>query len=315
MSPQLSMPEVIGRGLLHRFRRLLLGVGLVWLACACTSIEEPPRVVQDTPGSPAVRSTSGQRGAATSTQRFDPKAFQGPTTPTAVAGARSEGDPQRRSAIRLELATALYQQGNPGQALEEARQAVALDPSSAQAYGLIGLIHLDLGERGKAQEAFNSALKIAPDDSELRNNYGWFLCRTGNYAQSIPEFMAALRNPLYATPARPLHNAGVCSLASGDQAGAEVYFQRAFQIDPTNPVSMYHLGEINLKRGNIEQARFYSQRLLASYPPSAETLWLALRVDRKASDRDGFNSLSSQLRRQFPASREADLLQKGAFGD
>ena len=288
---------------------------LAWLACACTTVEEAPRVVQDTPGSPAVRPASGQRGGAPAPARFDPKAFQGTTTPTTVTGAKSEGDPQRRSQIRLELATALYQQGSLGQALEEARQSVALDPSSAQAYGLIGLIHLDLDERVKAQEAFNTALKLTPDDSELRNNYGWFLCRTGRYAESIPEFMAALRNPLYPTPARPLHNAGVCSLASGDQAGAEVYFQRAFQIDPTNPVSMYHLGEINLKRGNVEQARFYAQRLLASYPASAETLWLALRVDRKSGDRDGFNSLSSQLRRQFPASREADLLSKGAFGD
>lgn len=288
---------------------------LAWLACACTTVEEAPRVVQDTPGSPAVRPASSQRGSAPAPARFDPKAFQGTTTPTTVTGAKSEGDPQRRSQIRLELATALYQQGSLGQALEEARQSVALDPSSAQAYGLIGLIHLDLDERVKAQEAFNTALKLTPDDSELRNNYGWFLCRTGRYAESIPEFMAALRNPLYPTPARPLHNAGVCSLASGDQAGAEAYFQRAFQIDPTNPVSMYHLGEINLKRGNVEQARFYAQRLLASYPASAETLWLALRVDRKSGDRDGFNSLSSQLRRQFPASREADLLSKGAFGD
>ena len=78
---------------------------------------------------------------------------------------------------------------------------------------------------------------------------------------------------------------------------------------------MFHLGEIHLKRGDIERARFMSQRLLQSYPPSAETLWLAIRVDRKAGDRDSVASLASQLRRQFPSSREANLLQRGAFGD
>jgi type IV pilus assembly protein PilF len=104
-------------------------------------------------------------------------------------------------------------------------------------------------------------------------------------------------------------------LRAGDAAAAEVYFQRAFQLDPRNPVSMYHLGELFLKRGDIERARFHAQRLLASYPASAETLWLGIRVERRAGDQDGLASLSSQLRRQFPNSREASLLQRGAFGD
>jgi len=66
---------------------------------------------------------------------------------------------------------------------------------------------------------------------------------------------------------------------------------------------------------DLERARFLSQRLLASFPASAETLWLAIRVDQKAGDRDSLASLSAQLRRQFPSSREANLLQRGAFGD
>jgi type IV pilus assembly protein PilF len=156
-------------------------------------------------------------------------------------------------------------------------------------------------------------LKIAPDDSDLLNNYGWFLCQTGRADQSIPQFQAAAKNPLYATPARPLHNAGICSLRIGDEVGAESYFLRSFQIDPRNPVAMYNLAQINLKRGDLDRSRFYSRRLLDTYPPSAETLWLAIRIERKGGDRDSFNSLSAQLRRLFPGSREAELLQRGAF--
>ena len=33
-------------------------------------------------------------------------------------------------------------------------------------------------------------------------------------------------------PAKPLHNAGICSVRIGDEAAAEGYFQRAFQSDP-----------------------------------------------------------------------------------
>lgn len=301
----------------HRLMNRLLALLLVCAVAACTTVEEAPRVVQDAPGSAAVRSSA--RRDVPASPRSDARAAVPvagvATSAPAAPAARAESDPQRRAQIRLELATALYQQGNYAQALEEARSAVSIDPSYAQAFGLLGLIHMDLGERAKAQEQFSQALRLAPNDSELRNNYGWFLCQTGREQEAVAEFLAALRDPLYATPARPLHNAGICSLRMGDTAAAEAYFQRAFQIDPSNPVSMYHLGELNLKRGNLEQARFHAQRLLSAYPPSAETLWLALRVDRRLGERAGVESLSTQLRRQFPASREAELLQKGAFGD
>jgi type IV pilus assembly protein PilF len=237
------------------------------------------------------------------------------SVPGSSGGSSADSETRRRAQNRLELATGYYQQGNYNQALEELRSSLSIDPTNAQAYGLLGLVYMDLGDRPRAEESFQRALRIAPEDSELLNNYGWYLCQTDRPRESIAQFQAALKNPLYATPARPLHNAGICSMRAGDAAGAEAYFQRSFQIDPRNPVAMYHLGELYLKRGDLERARFMSQRLLQSYPASAETLWLAIRVDRKAGDRDSFASLSSQLRRQFPASREANLLQRGAFGD
>ncbi|MFZ9407613.1 MAG: type IV pilus biogenesis/stability protein PilW [Burkholderiaceae bacterium] len=305
-------------GLMPRLRRGGLGCAMALLA-ACTTVEEPPRVIQDAPGSPAVRPAAASRRDP-APQRFDPRAFQAPGA-TAGAGAATSsepaagGDTQRRALIRLELASALYQQGSHARALDEVRAALAIDPGLAAAHGMLGLIYMDLRDQPQAEASFRRALAISPNDSELRNNYGWFLCQTGRLRESIPEFMAALRDPLYVTPARPLHNAGLCSLRLGDESAAQDYFQKAFQLDPSNPVSMYHLAEIHLRRNQLDQADFHAQRLLGSYPPSAETLWLGIRVARKRDDRQALNSLSVQLRRQFPNSREAMLLQQGNFGD
>ena len=66
-------------------RTVVLGLVLV---AACTTIEEPPRVIQDTPGSPAVRQAPSRRDQPV--PRFDPRALQGsgavsythPTLPT-----------------------------------------------------------------------------------------------------------------------------------------------------------------------------------------------------------------------------------------
>ena len=226
-----------------------------------------------------------------------------------------ESEQRRRARIRLELAATYYQQANYAVALQELRQALQIDPNYAQALGMLGLVNMDLGEHARAEESFQRALRLAPADSDINNNYGWFLCNTGRAKESIEHFQRALRNPLYTTPTRPLHNAGLCSMRLGEEKEAEAYFLRAFQFDPRNPVAMFNLAEIYLKRRDAARARFYVQRLVSAYDPTAQVLWLALRIERLAGNPDGEASLASQLRRRFPASAEAAKLSRGEFGD
>lgn len=234
--------------------------------------------------------------------------------PSALPGSPEEGEARRRARIRLELAASYYQQGNFTVALDELRQVMEIDSSYAPAYGVLGLVYSDLGERGRAEDAFQRGLRIAPNDADLNNSYGWFLCQTGREQASLERFARALNDPLYRTPAKPLHNAGICALRLGDEETAESNLQRAFQIDPSNAVAMYHLAELYLKRGDASRARFYSQRLLSAYEPNAQMLWLALRVEHSLGNVDAEKSLAAQLRRRFPDSPESALLAQGRFG-
>jgi type IV pilus assembly protein PilF len=234
---------------------------------------------------------------------------------SALPESSDESESRRRARIRLELAATYYQQGNYTVAIDELRQALTIDPNYPAAHGMLGLVYMDLNDRPRAEESFQRALRLAPNDSDLNNNYGWYLCQTGRPAQAIERFLIALRNPLYATPSRPLHNAGICSLRAGDEKAAEDYFQRAFQVDPRNPVAMFQLAELNLKRNDYVRARFYSQRLMGAFDPSAEVLWQAIRIEHRAGNADGRESLAAQLRRRFPTSREASLLAAGRYAD
>jgi type IV pilus assembly protein PilF len=47
--------------------------------------------------------------------------------------------------------------------------------------------------------------------------------------------------------------------------------------------------------------------------PSAEGLWLAVRIERKVGDSTGEGSYANQLRRRFPASREYQQMQRGEY--
>ncbi|MFA7503320.1 MAG: type IV pilus biogenesis/stability protein PilW [Burkholderiaceae bacterium] len=232
-----------------------------------------------------------------------------------VPAAEVDTDERRRARIRLELAAGYYQQRNYSVALDELRQALTIDPDYAAAYGMLGLVYMDLKETELADQSFRKALNLMPANAELNNNYGWFLCRSGRQLESLPYFEKAAADPLYQTPARPLYAAGICMRQVQDEEKALAYLHRAFQVEPGNAVTLYNLADIYLVRKDADRAHFYSQRLLRSYQPTAQTLWQGLRVARLRDDSIEFESLASQLRRGFPASPEASLLAEERFGD
>ncbi|MEZ5652305.1 MAG: type IV pilus biogenesis/stability protein PilW [Burkholderiaceae bacterium] len=232
-----------------------------------------------------------------------------------VPDAAVDTEERRRARIRMELAANHYRQRNYQTALEELRTALQIDADYSAAYGMLGLIYMDLGDNLRAESSFKRALELSPGNPDLNNNYGWFLCQTGREREAVTLFERAAADRLYPVPAKPLHNAGVCLRKIGDEKGAEQFLQRAFRIDPSNPVAMYNLGEIYLGRADLERARFYAQRLVTNLDPAPQTLWLALRVERALGNRDAVLSLGTQLRRRFPGSREAELLREGKFDE
>ena len=251
-------------------------------------------------------------GACTTTETTT-KVSASPIGESVREESGGDNSARRRAKIRLDLGASYYQSGNYKVALDELNEAQKIDPSYPAVYGVLGLLYMDMREEGKAESTFRQGLRLAPDDSDLNNNYGWYLCRTGHEADSLQYFQNALKNPLYQTPARPLHNAGICSLRMGDEKQAEGYFLKSFQVDPSNAVAMFNLAEIYLKRNQPEKAKFYSERLLKLYQPDAQTLWLALRISRRNGDADGAASYASQLRRMFPNSPEFTLLTQGKY--
>ncbi len=222
------------------------------------------------------------------------------------------GDPRNRARIHTELASAYFGRGNMGVALEELRIAIAADPNYAPAYNVLGLVHMDLRENSVAQQHFERGLRIAPNDPDLNNNYGWFLCQTGQEAQSIAYFLAALKNPLYGTPARSYVNAGLCSLKNNEREAID-FFERALRSDSDNLQALLNLSSIQYKRGQLELARTLVGRFNKLMEPTAESLWLALRIEHKLGDRAAENTMAAQLRRRFPGSPEYEDLLKSKF--
>lgn len=198
-----------------------------------------------------------------------------------------------------------------GVALEEVKVALSADRNYAPAYNVAGLIYTDLKEDRLAQENFQRALRLNPLDSDTNNNYGRFLCERKREEEAIKYFMAALRNPLYQNPDRSYVNAGLCARRRGDLLAAEDYFQRAVKLRPAQPQALYQLADLAYRRGAYAEARNYLATLTKITAPNAETLWLGVRVERRAGDRSAAASYGAQLARSFPESKEAQALSAG----
>ena len=226
---------------------------------------------------------------------------------------------EKRSAIRMQLAIGYYQDGKYAIALDEIKQAIAANPDNADAYGVRALIYTRMNEIPLADDNYQRALRLAPRNPDLANNYGSFLCAEGGRpAQAMTYFDSALKNPNYATPVSALVNAGNCSLKTKNYAAAERYLLDALRYDPDLAPTNAGLARAYYERRNFERAGFFINRLTTSAKLdslSAETLWLAIRVARRTGDRTLEASLTGQLQRRFPVSAEYTALQRGAFDE
>jgi len=105
-------------------------------------------------------------------------------------------------------------------------------------------------------------------------------------------------------------NAGICSLRKQDTRNAEIYFQRALQTEPLFHSAAYQLALIQFNRNDVAGAKATLQNAMFSRP-GPELLWLSVRIARLLGDRDDESSYALQLRRQYPDSEQAKLLQSG----
>jgi type IV pilus assembly protein PilF len=223
------------------------------------------------------------------------------------------GEPRSRAKLHTELAGAYYSRGNMGVALEELRIAVSSDPAYAQAYGMFGVVYMELRENQLAEQNFERALRLSPGDPDINHNFGWFLCQTKREPDSIKYFLQAIRNPLYQLPQRSYSAAGQCSLRTNNLKDAEDFSDRALKIDPDDPPSLMQMGYIRYRQGRMDDARKLVSRYNKLVSPNAESLWLALRIERKSGQRVAETGYANQLRRRFSGSPEYQSLQRGEY--
>jgi len=230
--------------------------------------------------------------------------------------ASDEPDASKRARVRMELAAAYFGRGQMTTALDQIKLAIGADPTISEAFNLRGLIYANLGDDRLAEESFRRALQLNPRDADAMQNFGYFLCQKKRYPESTALFDQALAVPRYADAPRTLLTKGVCLAFAGQLAESEASLVRSYEMDPSNPSTAVNLSEVLYRRGDFERARFFVRRV-NSVPAiaSAQTLWLAARIENRLGNRGGVDNFGDQLRRRFPDARETSDFNQGRFDE
>ncbi|MEQ1667679.1 MAG: type IV pilus biogenesis/stability protein PilW [Sulfuriferula sp.] len=232
---------------------------------------------------------------------------------TAHADDNNVTSAQNRARIHTELGAAYFSRAQYAIALAELREALAANDRYAPAYGIMGLVYMELKEEKPADDNFRRAIDLAPGDSDIHNNYGWYLCTRKHYDEALVQFNIALGNPLYPTPERALTNAGICSMQANKTEQAQGYFEKSLKLQPNQAQALTELGKIYYLQGRYFEARTLIERFFENNQPTADALWLGVRVARKQNNKDAEASYALQLRRLFSDAPETQLLLQGKF--
>lgn len=228
--------------------------------------------------------------------------------------AQANSDRAFQSAkIHTELAAEYFHRGQLDIALEEVNEALKAQSNYALAYNVLGLINMTLNENNKALDNFEHAIRMAPKNPEIHNNYGWFLCQrfSQRMDQAIDHFMTAARDPLYSTPEMSFTNAGICEIKRQKYSEGQLFFQKALSIQPNYSPALIGLIDADFQRGNLADAQSKLAAFLQNNTPTPESLILAIKIEQAMGNQLAVDSYVFQLQKHFPESKEAAAIREG----
>jgi type IV pilus assembly protein PilF len=230
--------------------------------------------------------------------------------PNVLPDEPQKADMNAAAKANTELGLAYASQGNLERAAVKLRKAVEQDGNVAQAHAGLGYVYWKQGDAEDAQTEYQRAIDLDPNDPDIRNNYGVFLCSQQHYDDGDRNFMLAIKNRDYSTPAQAWTNAGTCARQAGDQPRSMNDFREALRIDPNFPDALRQMADESFQQQNYPLAQSLLDRYFKVGPQTAPVLLLAMRNQQALGNDEAARNYEMKLIREFPESDEVAQLLK-----
>jgi len=245
------------------------------------------------------------------------------STPVNSDGADDSGLDVRYSAtnesenklanINTQLGAGYISNGNYERAMIKLNKALKLEPDYAMAHNYLGVLYGRLERPKKARREFKIAMKLAPGNSSIMNNYAVFLCEQKEFDSARPIFKKVLNNPLYANRANAYQSAGWCAYSNNNYDLSETLYRKALDINPASSRSLLGVAKVNFKKENYQYAWSYFERYYKFSVPDADALWLGINILNSVDvpDKNLLSSFELQLKSKYPDSDETKWFYQG----
>ncbi|MEC5343065.1 type IV pilus biogenesis/stability protein PilW [Brenneria populi] len=205
---------------------------------------------------------------------------------------------------RLQLGLEYLARNNLDAARQNFAKALEAAPQDYRTQLGMALYEQRVGENQAAEQRYRLALRLAPGNGDVMNNYGAFLCSLGQYVAAQRQFSAAARLPDYHQVADALENAGYCFFKAGQNDNARSVLNRALRYDPAKGFMLLTEADKQFSAGRYQQAQWLLDVYQHTLPASAESLWLQIRFAALAGHDDDIERYGKSLARSFPQSKQ-----------
>ncbi len=210
-------------------------------------------------------------------------------------------DREKLAQIYATKGSAYLARGNWKAAMADLQKALRLDPDNAVAHATLALLYEDLDMPEKAAAHYEAALRSAPENPRILNNYGHFLCKRGRYEEGLKYLGRAGSDKLYDKRWIALVNAGECAWRGGRSQTAETWLRQALRVNPEAPQALAAMARLMAEQGKWLSARAFLQRYEAAVQqPSQEMLELGYRIETALGDAAAARVYRDKLRHLFP---------------
>lgn len=222
----------------------------------------------------------------------------------------SKPNDQDASDLNYQLGARYYFNGDYDLARDRLELSLEQDSDNAIAWSTLGLTYEALGNMRLAEEAFEKAVRVAPRDFQIQDNYATFLCRRNRPKEARRYFDKAINAPTNDYSEKTYTNAGVCMMQIPDYVLAEIYFRGALDRKGNYPEALLQMSVLFYEKGDALRARAFLQRYMEDNDVSAGILYHGIQIESDLGDDSAKQEYTKRLLKDYPNSNEAQLVRE-----
>ena len=211
-------------------------------------------------------------------------------------------DHEEAAKTRMSLGLTYLQNNNYTQAKKNLDKALAFNPRSADVQYAMAYYYQLVGDNLRAEEYYETAIDLAPNNGDIANSYGAFKCQNGEYEKAKAYFFDAINNRLYANAAQTYENLALCAQSQGKLDEAIDYFQDALKHQPARGKSLFLLSELYTVSEQWELAESTLRKYERVAKVTPDSLWLAYEIAKGKGDLETAKGYGEMMMSLFPES-------------